>query len=108
LKIYTKTEETDIESTNRKTPIQCALIQNYPNPFNQSTIISYSVPNSDFVTLKIYDSIGREIQTLVSQNQKADTYIFSYDASKLSSGIYFYKLNVGTNFEETRKMLLMR
>ena len=108
LKIYTKTDGTEVESANGKTLKQFALIQNYPNPFNQSTIISYSVPNSDFVTLKIYDSIGREIQTLVSQDQVADTYTISFNASELSSGIYFYKLNVGKDFVETRKMLLIR
>jgi len=88
-------------------PAYFHLQQNYPNPFNPSTIILYSIPKSDFVTLKIYDMLGREIQTLVSEFQKVDTYPINFDASKLSSGIYFYQLQVG-DFVETKKMILMR
>ena len=88
-------------------PNHFRLHQNYPNPFNPSTIILYSIPKSDFVTLKIYDMLGREIQTLVSEFQKVDTYSINFDASKLSSGIYFYQLQVG-DFVETKKMLFLR
>ena len=85
-----------------------ALSQNYPNPFKPSTRISYSILNSGFITLKVYNIFGGEIQTLVSAFQEADTYSVNFDASKLSSGIYFYRLQVGSDFVETRKMLLMR
>ena len=88
-------------------PNHFRLYQNYPNPFNPETIILYSIPKSDFVTLKIYDMLGREIQTLVSEFQKVDTYPINFDASKLSSGIYFYQLQVG-DFVETKKMLFLR
>ena len=108
LKIYTKKEETDIESDKSSTAKFFHLDQNYPNPFNPSTIISYSLPKSDFVTLTVYNSNGREIQTLVSQNQIADKYNINFDAHDLSSGIYFYKLIIGNEHVETKKMLLIR
>ena len=84
------------------------LNQNYPNPFNPSTKILYSIPKSDFVTLRIYNIIGREIHTLVSEFHKVGTYSANFDARKFSSGIYFYKLQVGNDFVETKKMLLIR
>ncbi len=84
------------------------LCQNYPNPFNPSTEISYSVPKSDFVALKIYDMLGREIQTLVSDFQKAGIYSVKFDARKLSSGIYFYRLQAGENLMKIKRMLLIR
>jgi hypothetical protein len=83
------------------------LAQNYPNPFNPSTQISYSIPNSEFVSLKIYDVLGREVTTLVNGVQSASNYSVNFDAGKLSSGIYFYTLKAG-NFVETKKMLLLR
>jgi hypothetical protein len=90
------------------TVLKYELKQNYPNPFNPSTIIPYSIPISDFVILKIYDMLGKEIETLVSETQPAGSYSLNYNASSLSSGIYFYKLQVGSGFSETKKMLLMR
>ena len=89
-------------------PKTFVLFQNYPNPFNPSTIISYSILKPGFVTLKIYDILGREIQTLVSEFRKANTYSVDFDARELASGIYFYNLQVGNNFAERKKMLLMR
>ena len=64
--------------------------------------------NSDFVTLKVYNILGREIQILINKFQEADTYSVEFDARELSSGIYFYKLQVGSDFLETKKMLLIR
>jgi len=93
---------------NVKIPKEFSLFRNYPNPFNPSTKISYSLPNSDFVTLKIYDMLGREIQTLVGDFEQAGIYSKNFETSKLSSGIYFYRLQVGNNFLETKKMLLIR
>jgi photosystem II stability/assembly factor-like uncharacterized protein len=92
---------------NDNIPSKFSLSQNYPNPFNSSTRISYSIPNSDLVNLKIYDLLGREIQTLVNEFQAADIYFVNFDASKLSSGTYFYKLQVGS-FVEVKKMLYLR
>ena len=84
------------------------LFQNYPNPFNPSTRISYSLSNSSFVSLTVYDILGREIQTFVDEFQKAGTYVAYFDASKLASGIYFYKLQTGPGLLETKKMLFLR
>ena len=89
-------------------PNQFLLKQNYPNPFNPSTKISYSLPQSGFVLLIIYDILGNEIQTLENKFQNAGTYSVNFDASALSSGIYFYKLQVVGYFIETKKMMLLR
>ena len=89
-------------------PNKFILHQNYPNPFNPSTTISYSIPNSDFVILKIYNTIGREIQTVFSEFQNSGIYSINFDARNLSSRLYFYRLQVGKGFVDTKKMLLMR
>lgn len=88
-------------------PKTYSLSQNYPNPFNPSTTIEYSVPENSFVSLKIFDMTGREISTLVSTQQETGTYIVDWNAAKLSSGVYFYRLNAG-NFVETKKMILAK
>jgi len=84
------------------------LNQNYSNPFNPTTTISYSIPHSGFVTLEIYDLLGREIQILANGFQKAGAYSVRFDAGNLSSGIYFYQLRVGSKFTDAKKMLLIR
>ena len=83
------------------------LYQNYPNPFNPSTIIKYSIPTEGFITLKIFDILGREVETLVNQNQKPGSYEIKWNTSNQSSGIYFYRIRVG-EFIETKKMILLR
>ncbi len=88
-------------------PTHFVLEQNYPNPFNPTTSISFSVPQLSFVTLKVFDVIGKEIATLVNENKSVGNYEVNFDASKLSSGIYFYKLQTG-NFSSTKKMVLMK
>ncbi|MBN2611006.1 MAG: T9SS type A sorting domain-containing protein, partial [Bacteroidales bacterium] len=85
-----------------------ALAQNYPNPFNPTTRILYVLPSSGFVSLKVYDLIGREIQTLVSEVQAAGTYAIDFNANELTGGIYFYRLQIGGKFIETRKMILIK
>lgn len=89
------------------TPKSYNLMQNYPNPFNPSTTIEYSIPSGSFVSLKIYDMAGKEVSTLVSKQQELGTYIVDWNASNLSSGVYFYRLNAG-NFTETKKMILAK
>jgi Leucine-rich repeat (LRR) protein len=89
-------------------PTEFRLIQNYPNPFNPVTKISYSLPKTSFVILKIYDMLGREVKTLVHKWQNAGNYSINFNANDLSSGIYFYKLQVGNDYTETKKMVLMR
>ncbi len=88
------------------------LFQNYPNPFNPSTIISYSIPNVSFVTLKIYDVLGREVKTLVSNEQNNGIHSVQWNGdnnygAKVSSGIYLYRIEAG-NFIQTKKMLLIK
>ncbi len=88
-------------------PLEFSLEQNYPNPFNPSTTIRYSIPISEFVTLKIYDVLGNEVATLVNEVKPAGSDEIEFDASHLSSGIYIYKLQWGI-FVETKKMILMK
>jgi hypothetical protein len=103
-------------------PDRFYLYQNSPNPFNPSTIIKYTIPNviakqSQFVTLKVYDVLGNEVATVVSEEKSAGTYEVEFsakggsasggNATGLSSGVYFYKLKAG-NFVETKKMILLR
>jgi hypothetical protein len=89
-------------------PDKYSLKQNYPNPFNPSTNILYSIPNANFVTLKIYDILGNEVRTLVNEFQQPDIYSIRFDAKTLASGIYFFRLQVGSKFRKTIKMLLLR
>lgn len=83
------------------------LEQNYPNPFNPTTKINYDLPNSNFVTLKVYDVHGSEIETLVIEDQNAGSYSVSFNASNYPSGVYFYKLETN-GFSETKKMVLVK
>lgn len=92
---------------NKSLPNDFQLMQNYPNPFNPSTTIKYQIPVDGLVSLKVYNLIGQEVASLVNQLQAAASYETSFDASKLSSGIYFYTLRAG-NFVQTKKMMLMR
>lgn len=84
------------------------LNQNFPNPFNPSTSISYSILKPGFVTLIIYDQLGRKVQTLVNRFQRSGNYVVNFNAYNLSSGIYFYKFQVGNYFAESRKMLFLK
>jgi hypothetical protein len=97
-----------VENNSSDLPKEFALRQAYPNPFNPITKISYSIVKSDIVILKIYNILGQEIQTLINKFQKAGNYIINFDAKNLSTGIYFYKLQVGNHVIKTKKMLLMR
>jgi hypothetical protein len=83
------------------------LYQNYPNPFNPSTLIRYQLPAKAFVILKVFDVLGGEIETLVEEHQNAGNHSVPFNASNLSSGIYFYRLDDGRN-HETRKLLLLK
>jgi hypothetical protein len=84
------------------------LEQNYPNPFGASTKISYSIQRSNFVTLKVYNSTGQEVHTLVGRFQEAGSYSAIFDARKFPAGMYFYKLQAGNDFVVMKKMLLIR
>ena len=88
-------------------PINFKLNQNYPNPFNPSTMISYSIPQKEWVTLKIYNTLGQEIATLVNSEQSSGNYKVSWNATNLPSGIYFYSIKVGA-YSQTKKMILQK
>ena len=83
------------------------LLQNYPNPFNPKTTISYSIPKPSFVTLKVYDILGEEIATLVNDYSNSGNYKVYFDGSKLTSGIYFYRIQAG-DFIEKKKLILLK
>ncbi len=83
------------------------LEQNYPNPFNPSTTISYQIPNESFVSIKLYDVLGREIKTLVSETLKAGTHTTKFDGANFPSGIYIVKMTSGA-FTQSRKIILMK
>jgi hypothetical protein len=95
---------------NIGSPDRFSLNQNYPNPFNPSTKINYAIPYDGKVSLAIYDMTGKEVQSLVNGIQTAGFYSVSFDGSKLSSGVYYYRIEVSgqTNFVNTRKMLLVK
>jgi len=86
---------------------QFEMYQNYPNPFNPSTTIEYFLPKAEYVKLKVYDVLGREVATLVNERQTAGNYQIHFDASNLSSGMYIYKITAGS-FSSARKMVVMR
>ena len=98
---------TDIKNEQFQKPAEFNLSQNYPNPFNPSTKINYQLPKTGFVTLKIYDVLGNEVTALVNEEKPAGSYEIEFDATNLSSGIYFYKIQAG-DFVETRKMIFIK
>jgi len=88
-------------------PIVYELWQNYPNPFNPSTTIKYSVPEVSKVTLKLFNLLGEEVATLVNEEKVAGNYSIEFDASSLTSGVYFYQLKA-SDYVSTKKMLLLK
>lgn len=98
--------ETSSDESGLK-PVTFSLSQNYPNPFNPSTVIRYQIPVVSRVSLKVYDVLGQELRTLVDEMQEAGYKSVEFDAGKLPSGVYMYRLQAGT-FVETRKLLFMK
>ncbi len=88
-------------------PVDYKLYQNYPNPFNPTTTIQYEIPESGFITLKIYDELGREVKTLINQYKNKGSHEINFNASQLSSGVYLYRLTAG-DYLSTKKMLLLK
>lgn len=95
------------DEVNSEIPQAYNLCQNYPNPFNPSTLISYQLPENVFVTLKVFDVLGREVETLVNERQNAGNHSVQFNASKLISGVYFYRLEAGI-YLATKKLLLLK
>ena len=83
------------------------LNQNYPNPFNPSTTISYTIPTISNVSLKVFNILGKEVATIVNETKSAGNYSINFNASGLSSGVYFYQLTTD-NFTSTKKFTLMK
>ncbi len=88
-------------------PKTYSLSQNYPNPFNPITNIRYDIPEDDFVTIKVFDVLGREVLSLVDEYKQAGRYLVSFNAANFSSGIYFYTINAGA-FSQTRRMTVLK
>ncbi len=97
-----------VEDISSFTPSGFLLKQNYPNPFNPNTIISYELAHNNFVTLKIFDILGKEVITLINNVQNAGSHRIEFSGSDLPSGIYFYKLIVNNDLSETRRMVLLK
>ncbi|MCX6162959.1 MAG: T9SS type A sorting domain-containing protein, partial [Ignavibacteriae bacterium] len=98
---------TGVTPISTTVPTDYSVSQNYPNPFNPSTKINFALPKSGLVTLKIYDVLGREVATLINEIKNAGSYSVDFNASALSSGMYFYRLE-SNGFKDTKKMMLVR
>ena len=107
IEIYGVPKTTGIDENNSLIPAEYSLLQNYPNPFNPSTTIRFAIPKTSYVYLTIYNILGQRIKTLINKELSAGTYNVKFDASGLSSGIYFYTLKAG-DYLVTKKMILLR
>ncbi|HPN39002.1 MAG TPA: T9SS type A sorting domain-containing protein [Melioribacteraceae bacterium] len=96
-----------VETANNEIPTVYNLAQNYPNPFNPSTTINFSVPKAGLVTLKVYNLLGQEVAELVNEQLGAGNYDVNFNASSLTSGVYFYTIT-SDNFVATKKMMLIK
>ena len=97
----------DVVNVTYDVPAEFVLRQNYPNPFNPSTTINYFVPEESFVSIKIYDFLGREVRTVVNETKSTGSYELLFNASSLPSGTYFYVMTAD-NYSNTKKMVLMK
>ncbi len=98
---------TGVGNTPQGLPTNYAVSQNYPNPFNPTTMIQYALPRAGLVTLKVYNVLGQQVSTLVDDIREAGNYTVRFDASRLASGVYFYRLQSGS-FSVVKKMALVK
>ena len=98
---------TGIKEISSSTPKKFMLSQNYPNPFNPTTIIRYTIAKSSFVTMKVYNLLGKVVSTLISKEQNPGTYEVTFNGNRLASGVYLYTLRAGS-FSQTNKLILMK
>ena len=96
-----------ITVVSNEIPSSYSVSQNYPNPFNPTTKINFALPKSGLVSMKVYDILGKEVATLVNEVKNAGNYTVDFNASSLTSGVYFYKVSVN-GFSEVKKMLLLK
>jgi lysophospholipase L1-like esterase len=106
-RLFMEEPSSGIGQSSGDLPRTAVLGQNYPNPFNPSTTISFSVPTRTFVSVKVFDSLGREVGDLVNHTQEQGNYSVSFDASALPSGMYVYTLSAG-NFTQAKKMVMVK
>ena len=104
---YVKDHPTDVKENVSSLPSDFMLEQNFPNPFNPTTNIRYNVTKTTKVTLKVYDMLGREVQTLVNTFQSPGQYTVTFNGQGLASGVYFYRINAG-DFSATKKLMLLK
>jgi hypothetical protein len=107
IKAYGYIPGTIVETSSKETPGGFAFRQNYPNPFNPETTIEYQLPNSQHVVLKVYDTAGREVMTLVNEEQASGNYQIHFDAGDLPSGIYICHMTAG-QYTQTMKLTLLK
>ena len=106
--LYRTTTVVGIDNKDKTTDVNSyKLYQSYPNPFNPTTTISYTIPKRGLVQLKVYDILGKEIETLVNEEKPSGKYSVKFNGSNLPSGVYFYNLRIN-NFVQSRKMILLR
>ena len=105
--IFTKNTTARTQDTDVKAPAQFELSQNYPNPFNPATIIQFILPHRSFVTLKVYDLLGREIASLLSEEKREGRHQVSFDASSVAGGLYIYKITA-ESYTDSKRMLLIK
>jgi len=98
---------TSVSTTGTIIPVEYSLSQNYPNPFNPVTKINFAIPKQGFVAIKVFDILGREVSKLVSEVKAPGNYSVDFDASALSSGIYFYRLE-SNGFTDIKRMVLVK
>ena len=104
---FTFTTGVGVNPIGLEIPKVYSLSQNYPNPFNPTTKINFALPKQGFVTLKIYDVLGREVRTLVNEVKSAGNFTVDFNASEFSSGVYFYKLE-SNGFSDIKRMMLIK
>ena len=104
---FVKANPMGVKETASKLPSTFVLEQNFPNPFNPSTSIRYSIPSTSKVTLRVFDILGREVQTLVNTVQAPGQYTATWNAQNLATGVYFYQLSAGS-ITETKKLMLLK
>ena len=104
---YVKANPTDVKEITSQIPVSYELKQNFPNPFNPTTNIQYNIPKTSQVSLRIYDVLGRLVQTLVNTEQKPGSYSVTFNAQNFASGVYFYQINAGS-FSQTKKLMLLK
>jgi hypothetical protein len=117
IKGYSVSAETDYSNeaslsltavkTDEALPKEYSIRQNYPNPFNPSTTFSFALPSRSFVSLKIFDLLGRDVATIVSESLNAGRYTRQWNAGTMPGGVYFYRLQAGT-FTATRTLILLK